>query len=101
MMRIGRQTGGLRSVGRSYFESIRQVEFPSAVEANPVCAVFNREHAAQVTVPAPKNKLEDTQDQLHKSCARCRRSKLPLTSSHSSRELTLARANAIEQSAAP
>lgn len=101
MMRIGRQTGGLRSVGRSYFESIRQVELPPAVEANPVCAVFNREHAAQVTVPAPKNKLEDTQDQLHKSCARCRRSKLPLTSSHSSRELTLARANAIEQSAAP
>lgn len=60
MMRIARQAGDLRSFGRSYSDNIRQVEFPSAVEANPVCAVFNREHAAHVTVPAPKNKLEDT-----------------------------------------
>lgn len=80
---------------------VRQIEFPSAVEANPVCAVFNREHTAEVAVAASKNELEDTQKHVHKSCARWRRSQLPLASSHSSRERILARANATEQSAAP
>jgi len=78
-----------------------QVEFPSAVEADFVRTVFNREYAAEVTVATPKNKLVDTQEQFHKSCARWRRSELPLASSHSSRERTLARARAIAQSAAP
>jgi hypothetical protein len=40
---------------------VRQVEFPSAVEANPVCAVFNREHTAEVSVAASKHELEDTE----------------------------------------
>jgi hypothetical protein len=80
---------------------MRQIEFASTVEANLVRAVFDREHAAEVTMPAAKNKLEDTQEKVHKSCARWRRSQLPLASSHSSRERTLARARAIEQSAAP
>jgi hypothetical protein len=39
--------------------------------------------------------------EVHKSPARCRRSQVPLASSHSSSERTLARASAIEQSAAP
>jgi hypothetical protein len=39
---------------------IRQVEFPSAVEANPVGTVFNREDTAEVSVAASKNELEDT-----------------------------------------
>ena len=38
---------------------------------------------------------------FHQSCARCRRSQLPLASSQFSKERTLARARAIEQSAAP
>jgi hypothetical protein len=39
--------------------------------------------------------------EVYKSSALCLRSQLPLTSSQSSRPRTLARANAIEQSAAP
>lgn len=101
MVRIRPQAGGRRSVGRSWCKRVRQVEFSSAIEADAVGAVFNREHAAEVTVPATKNKLEDTQEQFHKSCARWRRSELPLVSSHSSRGRTLARARAIAQSAAP
>jgi hypothetical protein len=84
------QARGWQGVGPCLHRRVWQIEFPSAVEANPVCAVFNREHTAEVTVPAPKNKLEDTQDQFHKSCVRCRRSKPPLASSHPSSERTLA-----------
>lgn len=40
---------------------VRQIEFPSAVEANPVGAVFNREHTAEVAVAASTNELEHTQ----------------------------------------
>jgi hypothetical protein len=49
---------------------MRQIKFPSTVEANLVRAVFYREHTAEVTMPAAKNKLEDVQQELHKSCAR-------------------------------
>jgi len=101
VVRICSEAGGRRSVGRSRCKRVRQVEFPSTIEADAVCAVFDGEHAAEVTVPATKNKLKDTQEQFHKSCARWRRSELPLVSSHSSRDLTLARARAIAQSAAP
>jgi hypothetical protein len=80
---------------------MRQIEFPSTVEANLVGAVFDREYTAEVTMPAAKHKLEDVQQEFHKSCARWRRSQLPFASSHSSRERTLARARAIAQSAAP
>jgi hypothetical protein len=48
-----------------------------------------------------RSKLEDQRKELHKSCARCLRSQLPLASSHSSSERTLARARAMAQSAAP
>jgi len=80
---------------------MRQVEFRSAVEANFVRAVFDREHPAEMTVTAAENKLEDTEEQFHKSCARWPRSQLPFASNHSSRERTLVRAKAIAQSAAP
>jgi hypothetical protein len=80
---------------------IGQVEFASTVEADLICAVFDGEHTAQVTVSATENKLEHGQQQFHKSPARWRRSQLPFASSHSSRERTLARARAIAQSAAP
>ena len=79
---------------------VRQVEFPSTVEADLVCAVFDGEDAAEVTVPAAKDELKNRQ-QFHKSPARWRRSQLPLASNHSSSERTLARAKAIAQSAAP
>jgi len=81
--------------------SIRQIEFPPTVEADLVCAVFDREYSANMTVAAAENKLEDSEEQFHKSCARCRRSQLPLASNHSSSERMLARAKAIAQSAAP
>jgi hypothetical protein len=95
-----------RASGRQGFEICRclrvwKVEFPSAVEANLVCPVFDREQTAEVPVAASKHKLENIQEQFHKSWARWRRSQLPLATSHSSKDRTLARARAIEQSAAP
>jgi hypothetical protein len=101
MMKIRPQAGSRRGAGRSCSERIRQVEFLSAVEANLIRSVFDREHTAEMTVPAAENKLEHSQQEFHKSCARWRRSQLPLASSQSSRERTLARARAIAQSAAP
>jgi len=81
--------------------SIWQIELLPTVEADLVCAVFDREHTAEVTVPAAKGKLENPKQWFHQSRVRWRRSQLPLASSHSSRERTLARARAIAQSAAP
>lgn len=101
MTRIRFQVGGMRIVGRSCSQSVRQVELPSAVEADLVRAVFDCEHAAEVSVPAAKDKLEKGLQRFHISCDRWRRSQLPLASNHWSRERTLARASAIEQSAAP
>jgi len=99
-MGIPFQAIGTQGIGIWRCLQIRQVEFPSTVEADLIRPVFDREHAAEMTVPAAKDKLENRQ-QLHKSCARWRRSQLPLASNHSSSERTLARARAIEQSAAP
>ena len=59
MMKIRPQARSPRGVGWSCSVSVRQVEFPSAVEANAVRAVFDREHTAEVAVAASKNKLED------------------------------------------
>ena len=101
MARIRPQVRVRSSVGSHGHVCVRQVEFLSTVEADPVGAVVNREHTAEVTVPAAKDKLENPQQRFHQSCARWRRSQLPLASSHSSSERTLARARAIAQSAAP
>lgn len=78
-----------------------QVEFPTTIEADPVCAVPDREYSTHVSMSATKDKLENPDQRFHQSCARWRRSTLPFASSHSSRERTLARAKAIAQSAAP
>jgi hypothetical protein len=105
-MKIDRQARARRrGLGSRAVEShgrirVRQFELPPTVETHPVSAAFDGEHPAQVTVPAAENELENRW-QFHKSCARCRRSQLPFTSSQSSRERTLARARAIAQSAAP
>ncbi len=39
-----------------------QIEFPSAVEANLICAAFNREHTTHVTVLAAKENLKYPQE---------------------------------------
>lgn len=80
---------------------ICQVKFPSTVEADLVCTVFDGEHPALMTMPAAKEKLGNPNKRFHKSCTRWRRSQLPFTSSQSSKDFTLARARAIAQSAAP
>jgi hypothetical protein len=76
-------------------------KFPAAVEADAVSAMLDREHATHVTVPATEKELDKRAQESYHSRARCRRSQLPFVSSHSSRERTLPRASAIEQSAAP
>ena len=93
--------GVISNAGSYWRMRVGQLEFPSTVKADPVCAVFDREHTAEVTVPAAKGKLENPKQRSHQSRACWRRSQLPLASSHSSRERTLARARAIAQSAAP
>jgi hypothetical protein len=77
---------------------VRQIKFLSTVEADLICALFNGEGAAEVTVPAAKDELENRR-QFHKF--RRRRSQIPLASSHSREERTPIRAQAIEQPAAP
>jgi|HubBroStandDraft_6_1064221.scaffolds.fasta_scaffold99142_3 hypothetical protein len=77
-----------------------QIEFCSTIEADPIGAVFDGEHAAAVTVPAAKDKLENPKQRVHRFGSR-RRSQHPLASSQARRERTLARARAMEQSAAP
>jgi CRP-like cAMP-binding protein len=62
----------------------------TAVEANLVRAMFDREHTTEMTVPTAENKLEHSRQHLHKSCDPWRRSKLPLASSHSNSQRTLA-----------
>ena len=100
-MTIRSHARALGAIGPNGRMRRRQIEFPPAVETDLVCTMLDREHTAQMTMPAAKKELEDAPEELHKSCARCRRSQLPLASSHSSRERTLARARAIAQSAAP
>jgi hypothetical protein len=39
--------------------SVRQLEFPSTVEADLVGAAFDREHAAEMSVPAAEYELEN------------------------------------------
>src|SRR5579872_6055331 len=93
---------GTRRRDRPYWElNAGQREFSSAVKADFVRAMLNGEHTAEMMMPAAKKELEEMQEKFHKSCARWRRSQLPLASNHSSSDRTLARARAIAQSAAP
>lgn len=101
VMTIHLQTDARRR-SRPYWDvSAGQVEFSSAVEADFVRTMLNGEHTANMMMPAAKEELEEEQEKFHKSCARWRRSQLPLASNHWSSERTLARARAIAQSAAP
>lgn len=76
------------------------LEFLPTLEADAVGSFLDGEHATDLSVMAPKRRVQNPEQWFHKSCARLR-SLLPLASSQSSRERTLARARAIEQSAAP
>jgi hypothetical protein len=87
-------------LGSSQRTNVRQVKLPSTIEAHAVRSAFDREDATYVTVTAPKDELENPKQRVHRSCSRLR-SQLPFTSSQASRERTLPRAKAIEQSAAP
>jgi hypothetical protein len=52
--------GGGSSVSGPYGHvRIRQVEFPTTVEADLIRAMFDREHTADVPVPAAEGKLEN------------------------------------------
>jgi len=97
----GRGPGSVLAAGLRRPANTGQVKFPATVKANLISAIFDGENATHVTMPAAKNKLEQAGERLHKSWARCRRSQLPFASSQSRRERTLARARAMEQSAAP
>jgi hypothetical protein len=59
MMRSRTQACSGRSIELFRLVRIRQVEFLPTVEADLVCAVFDREHATQVPVPAAKEKLKN------------------------------------------
>jgi len=59
MMGIGPQTSVRRSFGLFRRKRVGQVELPTTVEADLVCATFYRKYAAQVTVPAAKEKPKD------------------------------------------
>lgn len=76
------------------------VEFAAAIEAHAVCPAPDRKCAAHVTMTAAEKHLKDPEQRVHRSRSRPR-SELPLASSHASRERILARAKAIELSAAP
>src|SRR5271154_6688782 len=81
-----RPRGNQRSVEPQRRIRIRigQVEFPAAIEAHAVGAVLDGEYSAHVLMAATKEKLKNPEHAVHKSCARCRRSQLPLVSSHAS-----------------
>ncbi|MGC2329375.1 MAG: hypothetical protein WA604_21875 [Candidatus Sulfotelmatobacter sp.] len=72
--KLDHRAGVQRSIESRAIEShgcvrVRQIEFPSTVEADLICAVFDCEHTAEVTVPAAKDELKNRR-QSHKSCAR-------------------------------
>ena len=80
--------------------SFRTLKLAPTLEADLVRSPLDGEHAAQLPVTAPEDELKNPQQRVHTSCARLR-SELLLASSHSNKARTLARARAMEQSAAP
>jgi hypothetical protein len=79
----------------------RIVEFLSAFQTDPIRPLFDGKNATFPAMTTSKNKMENYEQRVHKSATLCRRSQLPLVSSQVRSERTLARARAIEQSAAP
>ena len=47
-------------------------EFPPTIKADPIRPLLDREYATQVTVMAPKGKLENPEQGIHRSCSRLR-----------------------------
>jgi hypothetical protein len=85
-------------------------KFLHTLQADLVRPFLDRQYPATLAVMAADNKLErkgansfgvNPRSVNPQSAAHWRRSQHPLASSHSSEESTLARARAIEQSAAP
>ena len=73
----------------------------STLEADLIGSLLNCEHPTDLVVMTPKRKLEHPKScGFHTFCGRLR-SQEPLASSQPSRVRMLARAKAIEQSAAP
>jgi len=58
MMRIRLRAGVPRTIQSQGRIRVGQIEFPPTVEADPVGAIFDREDAAQVPVPAADEKLK-------------------------------------------
>jgi hypothetical protein len=75
-------------------------QFLTTLQADLIRSWMDREHVAESTVMTPTKNLGQPKRQPHNS-GRCRRSQLPWASSQPSRDLTLVRASAIAQSAAP
>jgi hypothetical protein len=101
VMRRRLQTDARRRGKPFWLVRVGQVELAPTIKADLICTEFDRKHTADMSVAAAENKLEYAKEQFHKSCARWRRSQLPLASNHSSSDRTLVRARAIAQSAAP
>ncbi len=77
------------------------LELSSTLQTDLVGTFLDCEHSTSPAVTTPEGELENRKQWIHKSSARCRRWQVPWISSQSSSVLTLVRARAIEQSAAP
>src|SRR5580700_6743795 len=77
-----------RSIEPHWRMRIGQVEFPPTVEADAIRSMLDGEDPAEVPMPATKDGSKQRK-QFHRSCARWRRSQLPLASSQSSNARTL------------
>ena len=77
------------------------VKLLPAIQADLVSPLLDRKYTTLLPVMTSEHETENSQQRFHKSSALCRRSQLPFASSQASSARTLARASAIEQSAAP
>jgi hypothetical protein len=78
-----------------------QLNFSRTIKAHSVRPIIDSEYAAEMFMVAAEDECESPTHKVHSSYTRWRRSHVPLASSHFSRELTVVRARAMEQSAAP
>jgi hypothetical protein len=98
-LRSGESASTISVPGRFRGTSVWQVKFLSAIEADLVGPLLDREDAAQVTVTAAKDELDYTPQTVHRPCSRLR-AQIPFASSKFSRARTLLHAKAIAQPAA-